>query len=148
MFEIIAQIALLTLMSVMVLRKANITSSALTDNAASFVNQTARRLHIILSALKGLPETTAAAVGDSAIASLDEVPLSQAKINDSRSHIQSAVAHTTGGTGAVEMAFTNSVYRWNRNELVLDPDEALFMNIEDVLGAPDVTFSANLMYDT
>lgn len=135
-------------MSLGILRKVLVSSSALTNNAGSFVNQTARRLHIIISDLRGLPESSAGVLGDSAVASLDEVPVIQAKVDDSRAHIQACSAQVIGGTGAVETVFNNSYRRWNQNELVLDPDEALFLNIDDTSGALDVTFGANLFYDT
>lgn len=131
-----------------ILRKVLIFTSALTNNAGSFVNQTARRLHIIISDISGLPESTAGAIGDASIASLDEVPTIQARSNDSRSHIQSASAQVIGGTGAIEAVYNNSSRRWNRNDLVLDPDEALFLNIEDTSGALDVGWAANLFYET
>ncbi len=101
-----------------------------------------------MSDLKGLPESTVAAIGDAAIASLDEVPVIQALTNDSRSHIQSASAQVPGGTGGIEATYNNSLLAWPRNALFLDPDEALFLNLDDTSGALDVTFSDNIWYET
>lgn len=132
----------------MTLRKVNLSTSALTDNAVSFVNQTARTLHIRKSKIVGSGSGTAAVLGDMQTASLDEVPISQAKVNDSRSHIQSANAQVIGGTGAIAATHENSYEVWGRDDLKLEPDEALFLNITDDVGALDMTWTATLHYET
>lgn len=137
------------LLSIGILRKVVLSSSALQNNAVSFTNQTARRMHIRKSSLAFSMEAGAAiALGDSALASLDEVPVIQAQVNDSRSHIQQASAQGSGGTGAIAATFESSVLTFNRNDLVLDPDESIFLNLLDIVGAMPVTASANLWYET
>jgi len=132
----------------LVLRKVNLSTSALTDNAVSFVNTTGEDLHMRKTVLKGAGQSTAGALGDNQTASLDEVPVTQAFVNDSRSHIQSAQAQVTGGTGAIDATYNNSVMAWGRGDLVLEPDEALFLNITDVSGALDLNWTATLFYET
>lgn len=131
----------------MALRKAMVSSSALTDNASSFTNETSSRLSVRKVVGRALPESTALVLGDEWIASLDEIPIAQHSTNDSRSHIAAISASATGGTGAVSATFNNSTLSFNRGDLVLDPDEALFLNISDVVGAADITASFNIWYD-
>lgn len=131
----------------MALRKAVIFSSTLTDNAGSFVNVTADRLHIRLLDLQGVPVSGAAALGDAVECSIDEVPVSQAQINDSRSHIMSVDAIVEGGTGAIELTNGKKVLAFNREDLVLDPDEAIFMNNADIAGTPPAGFKLNVWYE-
>lgn len=121
-------------------------TSALTDNAVSFVNTTDKRLHIRKIDGKPMPESTAAVIGDDWIASLDEQPITQAIVNDSRSHIMSISATGQGGTGGVDPALNSSLLSFNRNDLVLDTDEAFFVNVTDVSGAMDITATFNLWY--
>lgn len=129
------------------LRKVNITTSSLADNAASFVNQTSDDLHIKLIDLRGIPESTAGTLGDSQSCSIDEVPADQFNVNDSRSHVIGATAEVQGGTGSVEAVYNNAVMAFQRGDLVLEPDEALFMNISDISGALDMTWSGNIWYE-
>lgn len=136
------------LISVMLLlRKVVIVSTVLTDNAASFVNQTADRLHV--RKLVGRPNGTAgaAALGDASRSSIDEVPVSQAGVNNSRSHIAQIGSKVIGGTGAVEASHDNIVLTFERGQLFLDPDEALFMNNTDIAGAMPSSFSWNIWYE-
>lgn len=131
----------------MPLRKALVSSSSLQDNAASFVNVTAKQLNIRKLDLKSLSESTAAALGDSARCSIDEVPADQSSLNDSRSHIMSLDVAPIGGTGAVEVLQQQKVLSFNRGDLVLDPDDAIFMNIVNIVGSLDVGFALNIWYE-
>jgi len=131
----------------MALRKAVIQSSALTDNAGSFVNVTADRLHIRLLDLVGYGEVTDAAIGDRQSCSIDEVPVDQHDVNDSRSHIMSANTAMIGGTAALSALPVSKVLPFNRNDMVLDPDEAIFMNISDIKGALDYGWTLNVWYE-
>ncbi len=131
----------------MALRKATIVSSSLADNAGSFVNVTSDRLHIRMLDLTTIPESTPGAIGDAANCSIDEVPVGQADINDSRSHLMNVSATVNGGTGGIEATTPSKVLPFNRNDLVLDPDEAIFMNNTDISGALDVTFNLNVWYE-
>jgi len=130
-----------------ILRKANVSSSALANNSASFVNVTARRLHIRKMKLTGRGSSTAAVLGDYQVCSMDEVPVTQQAINDSRSHIQSATAAVIGGTGAIAAQIGKDSLTFNRNDLVLDPDEAIFMNITDDNGGLDMQWNCNIWYE-
>jgi len=147
MFDYYAQIVFALMASCLILRKVTLSTSALQNNAASFVNNTGKRLHIRKSTLAWMPETTATAIGDSAIASLDEQPVIQANVNDSRSHIQSATIVAAGATGQIEAMVNNSIMIFNRNDLVVDIDEAIFLNTSDVKGSIDATCTANLWYE-
>lgn len=131
----------------MPLRKALLSATVLQDNSASFTNLTNDRLHIRkidLSSVGGV----ATQIGDSASASLDEVPVDQSIVNDSRSHIASVTAVNTGGTGALISENSSKVLSFNRSDLVLDPDEALFWNLNDIVGAPPVRFNCNIWYES
>jgi len=128
----------------MPLRKVMIRSNTLTDNAASFTNVTAKRLHILKMVLKVLQRGTIFVDGDQANVSIDEIPIAQKASNDSRSHIGSV--DFAANTIAVTIAQT-LVLTWNRDDFVLDPDESIFMNIEDQTGAPAISGSCNLWYD-
>lgn len=130
----------------MPLRKALLSATVLQDNSASFTNLTNDRLHIrkvVMKALSGV----ATQIGDAASASLDEVPVDQSIVNDSRSHIASVLAVNTGGTGALISDGDGQTLSFNRGDLVLDPDEALFLNLNDIVGAPPVRFNANFWYE-
>lgn len=131
----------------MPLRKANMSSSALTDNAASFTNVTAAKLHVRIIDLHSSGESSPGSIGDAASASVDEVPTTQSAVNDSRSHIIGITAGVAGGTGAIEATYPSKVLAFNRGDLVLDPDEALFLNLTDNSGALDITFSCNIWYE-
>lgn len=131
----------------MALRKALVQSSSIQDNAASFVNVTAERLHIRMLHLFNTPEGTAAVVGDAQIASVDEVPVLQAQVNDSRSHIMSISPVAIGGTGTIVASSEHLILPFNRNDLVLDPDEALFLNIKDIVGNLDQGIGLNVWYE-
>lgn len=91
--------------------------------------------------------STASVEGDAASSSLDEVPIDQSNINDSRSHIAFIQATVGGGTGTLEASADNTVLTFERGQLFLDPDEALFMNNKDVSGALSIAFGWNLWYE-
>lgn len=128
----------------MPLRKVLLRTSALGDNQASFVNQTARRLHI-RKIVGNAYANAAVAVGDLARCSLDEVPVMQAAVNDSRSHIDD-MAFGVGATGDLVGSRQRTVLSFNRDDLFLDPDEAVFLNTLDTVGAPPVNWSYNIWY--
>lgn len=128
-------------------RKVNVAAAAAGDNAASFVNATDERLHIRKIVLRLRSSGSAAALGDNIRASIDEVPVAQGGINDSRSHIIDVDSTTEGGTGAVDLAARQAQISFPRNGLVLDPDEALYLNITDVSGTPPFSAAANIWYE-
>lgn len=132
----------------MALRKALLSSSAFQDNARSFVNVTSDRLHVrkITGRISGA--ATDAVLGDRVSVSLDEVPVAQNNQNDSRSHIGLMTAEAVGGTGAISLSEHPMQMEFGRNDLVLDPDEALFMNTIDHKGAPACTMQINIWYES
>ncbi len=140
-------IALATLFLMLgLLRKVNIGGSALSDNVASFTNSTGVRLHI--KKIHGTAiGTTSSAIGDKAVSSLDEVPVSQDTTNDSRAHIGTAVAANVGGTGSLGSTSTPFYMEFDRNDLFLDPDESLFVNNRDIQGAMPFDANWNIWYE-
>lgn len=146
MMELIMTCLLALLACPLLLRKVLVSSTTLTDNAASFVNQTADRLHLRKLVGKVLPGG-ATVLGDQAISSFDEQPVRQSGTDNSRAHIASIAAVNTGGTGAIASHGENTVLTFERNQLFLDPDEAWFMNNQDVVGAPNVRFNWNVWYE-
>ncbi len=148
MMELIIYVMLALLAaSPLLLRKVNVGSTSLTNNAASFVNQTADRLHIRKVVGRVVNTTTASTIGDSATSSLDEVPVAQNIVNDSRSHIAQIQGKAPGGTGSAEPVADNVMLTFERGQLFLDPDEALFVNNTDVSGAMAAVFMWNLWYE-
>jgi len=146
MFELIYIWIVVVLMGPLLLRKVLVSSTTLTDNAASFVNQTADRLHMRKLVGRANPGG-ATVVGDQALSSFDEIPTRQAGTNNSRAHIASIVAVNTGGTGAITSQGEGTVLTFERDQLFLDPDEAWFMNNQDIIGAPNVRFNWNIWYE-
>lgn len=131
----------------MPLRKVLLTTGSESDNAASFVNQTAKRLHI-RKIILAIQATAASTIGEIGGASLDEVPVRQDTTNDSRSHIGSVMYEVGGGTGAAAATAQGQlVLSFNRGDLVLDPDEALFLNTFSIVGPPAVSYKANIYYE-
>lgn len=135
------------LTSIFALRKATVVVTALQDNAGSFVNVTAERLHIRELDLQPVSVSTAGVLGDAVTTSIDEVPVQQASVNDSRSHIMSISSAVEGGTGAIELSTKGKSKLFNRNDLVLDPDEALFVNTIDGGGTPAFRTNLNIWYE-
>jgi len=131
----------------MPLRKVNIFTSALGDNSASFVNVTGDIFDLLRLDLTTVSESTAGTEGDAATCSIDEVPAAQVSVNDSRSHIMHIDGVVQAGTGGVEVNPQSKILAFNRGDLLLRPDEAIFMNTIDVSGALDVGFSLNVWYD-
>lgn len=84
---------------------------------------------------------------DEATWSIDEVPVNQLRTNDSRSHIVGG-AIKTGDAGGIAPTKSAKVLSFNRGDLVLDTDEALFLNTADITGAPTVNTSVNVWYET
>jgi len=132
------------------LRKALISSTLLQDNAGSFVNVTAKDLHIRKLKLS-LRQGGAIVRGDAYEASVDEVPAIQATVNDSRAHIQHGLIQASeqvgadGGTGLYGPQ--KDTMTFERGQLVLEPDEALFLNTSDLGGAPTVITKLNIWYE-
>jgi len=87
----------------------------------------------------------AVAVGDIAHFSLDEIPVTQLRINDSRSHVMGLI-WGAGATGDLAGSSERLVLSFNRDDLVLEPDEALFLNSEDIVGTPPVNATVNAFY--
>lgn len=129
------------------LRKALIATTTLQDNSGSFVNVTAKNLHIRKIKLFIRPGGVQVA-GDAAMASVDEVPTFQAETNDSRAHILSAKFqnHEAAGDGPITSKPADTI-TFNRDQLVLEPDEALFLNTRDDGGAPTTNTSCNIWYE-
>lgn len=146
MYELIYTWIVGVLFGTFLLRKVLVTATALTDNAGSFVNQTADRLHIRKLVIKATP-TGSSAIGDAATISVDEVPIGQHDVNDSRSHIGSATMTVVGGTGATGAQTDQEVLTFERGQLFLDPDEAFFINNTDVQGNPNFRGSAQFFYE-
>lgn len=130
----------------MPLRKALLRASAFQNNAASFVNETAKRLHVRKLVLSMNP-TAAGVLGDNAQMSLDEVPVRQDGTDDTRSHIMMGGYSVVGGTGALHGPSVGKVLSFNRGDLVLDPDEAFFLNTNDASGTPGLSMAVNVWYE-
>lgn len=132
----------------MPLRKALIRSVALQDNAGSFTNVTNKRLHIRKLDLTMQVSATFVA-GDEARMSVDEVPAAQDGVNDTRSHIAGLSFMMGDSTGAgLKPTYEGSkILSFNRNDLVLDPDEAIFLNTVDETGAPTLVSKVNVWYE-
>lgn len=130
----------------MPLRKVNLATTILTDNVVSFVNVTSKRLHVMKVVGTNIG-TAALVIGDLAESSLDEVPVGQNDVNDSRSHIAVTALSAIGGTGGINSPVDRVVLSFNKSDLVLDPDEALFVNNRDRVGAPNMLATWNLWYD-
>ncbi len=121
-------------------------STVLTDNAASFVNETALRLHMRKLVATLQPGVTV--IGDRATFSLDEVPVIQNATNNSRSHIMDVRLNASGATGAIATRHDRASMSFERGQLPLDPDEALFWNGRDSVGAPAISdASVNIWYE-
>ncbi len=131
----------------MPLRKVNVFSSALTDNAASFTNVTSSTFDLLKLDLATVSESTAGALGDAAECSIDEVTTRQSASNDSRNHIMHITAAVIGGTGAVEASPAQKIMSFRKGDLELRSDDSLFMNNTDVSGALDIGFALNIWYD-
>jgi len=86
---------------------------------------------------------------DAATLSLDEVPVSQYRVNDSRSHIMGTAAKVGDATGAglAQTGPSSKVASFNRGDLVLDPDEAVFLNSVDIAGGPSINGDVNIWYE-
>ncbi len=130
----------------MPLRKVLLSTTTVSNNAVSFVNQTARRLKIRKS-IMGISSSEADSLGEANNASLDEVPVNQHRSNDSRSHIDYVKGNVGGGTGAIVMAPGRAVLSFGPNDLVLDPDEALFLNTQADIGSAIPRSTVNLFYE-
>lgn len=126
----------------MPLRKAVMAGSALQDNVASFVNVTSKRLHI-RKLVQTLVVRGTVVAGDDVRASIDEVPVDQMFNNDSRSHLMGLQVKADAAVNGAQRA----VLSFNRNDLVLDPDEAIFLNNTDVQGAPTISSTCNIWYE-
>lgn len=130
------------------LRKVVISVTAFQSNAGSFVNESSDDLHIRKIILTIRMTATALVVGDACTISIDEVPTPQEGTDDSRSAIISTSLIVGGGTGAIAGGQTTpGVITFERNQLVLEPDEALFLNTQDFVGAPAVRMSALIYYE-
>ncbi len=128
-------------------RKVNLASSSLAANAASFVNQTARDLHLLLTDHNIGPGVSVSVLGDTLASSLDEQPTAQHDVNDSRQHISSVRTCVQGGTGSTQLLPNSKVLAFPRNALVMRSDDAIFLNNEDQVGAPDADINVNIWYD-
>lgn len=135
------------LATTMLLRKVIVRTTALTDNAGSFVNQTADRLHMRKLVGRAGNTTSTSALGDVASSSFDEIPIGQSDVNNSRAHIAEIDIAVTGATGAIRGEANNVVLTFERGQLFLDPDEAWFVNNTDIAGAGNFSFGWNIWYE-
>lgn len=129
------------------LRKINLRTTSLTDNAASFVNESKDDLNIRKIFLTIRNTSTAVTIGERVSASVDELPVKQDAVTDSRAHILEANGAATGGTGAVAFTGGKASITFERGQLVLEPDEALFLNVQDLVGTPTVSINVNIFYE-
>lgn len=125
------------------LRKVLLRTAAETDNAASFVNESGDDLHI----RKIVMDTAQATVanGDEYSASIDEVPTTQAGTNDSRAHVLHCASQAEGTVGNFSPNARAQI-SFERGQLVLEPDEALFLNIA-VTGTGTGSTRCNIWYE-
>ncbi len=133
----------------MPLRKANIAVSGTPSaNMGSFVNVTARRLHIRKLDLSMIVSATVVALDQMAL-SVDEVPIVQQGTNDSRSHIMAvrSIVGDSTGAGLSGTPGSSKILSFNRNDLVLDPDEAIFLNGSNIVGDPTFDGNLNVWYE-
>ncbi len=133
----------------MVLRKANVSVSGTpTSNMGSFVNVTARRLHIRKLDLSFIISATVVALDQMALG-VDEVPVAQQGTNDSRSHIMAVrgIVGDATGAGLAQVNGASKILSFNRGDLVLDPDEALFLNAANIVGDPTFDGNLNIWYE-
>lgn len=145
MFEIFITLFASLLLVANLLRKVVLSSSTLSDNAASFTNVTGERLHA--RKIHGTAHSTAVgAIGDAAVSSLDEVPTAQFSVDDSRAHIGHAIisGFEASGSGTSTTPF---YMEFDRGDLFLDPDESWFVNNFDETGAPPVDTNWNIWYE-
>lgn len=118
------------------------------NNNASFTNVTAKRLHIRKTKLTLMITETVVAL-DRMVLELAERSTAVSATNDSRSVIdwvQQIVGDSTGA-GLAPRNYASSVLSFNRGDLVLDTDEALFMNSINKQGLPTFEGNANLFYE-
>lgn len=114
---------------------------------ASFVNVTARRLHMRKIVLAMQIRATVVAL-DQATISIDEIPVSQANVNDSRAHIMhvSQLIGDATGAGLASVNPDRQILTFNREDLVLDPDEAFYLNGQDDAGGASLEATCNFWY--
>lgn len=135
------------ILAVLALRKVLIAVATLQDNAGSFTNLTGDTLHVRKVTLRVGSATTNWTLGDTATASLDEIPSTQDFVNDSRSHILGVELTQNGATGSLDPAERIVHLEFNRNDLILRPDEALFLNTTDISGAPTMRTKCQIYYE-
>ena len=131
------------------LRKALLRATTLQDNADAFTNLTGETLHIRKFVLTQEISGTLVAA-DRCAASLDEVPEYQGDNADSRAHL-AMVKCAVGNVSTNGMLGANLKDRvvmiFERGQLTLDPDESLWLNTIDHVGAPTVVSWCNIFYE-
>lgn len=125
------------------LRKINIFTAAETDNAASFINTTSDNLNIRKIVMSCVMDSGGS--DDEYRASLDEVPTDQSTTNDSRAHIL-VCGQSVEGTAGNMIPFGRAQLEFERGQLVLEPDEALYLNVTIASGATGTT-TCNVWYE-
>lgn len=132
------------------LRKAMIAASTLAGADASFINETSDILNIRKTDHFPIVDATAWVLGDCAESHLADIPRTAGHItNNDRSHLSSVVVGVGGGTGSIRPTYiTNKVLSFENGQFPLEQDEAIYMNNADRAGAADVTFAANIWYDS
>lgn len=133
------------LLSVVVLRKALVAAATLQNNAGSFLNLTNDKLHIRRIQAKLRVRGTIVAL-DEATLSIDEEPVAGHATNDSRAHLLD-VKVKIGDVGSFGNNQAQDIIFFERGELVLDSDDAIFMNTVDDGGAPTVLATMNIYYE-
>lgn len=86
---------------------------------------------------------------DSAVLELAEQSTAQANTNDARGLLDCIRMAIGDGTnaGLITNPQHRAVLAYNRNDLVMDTDDSLFINGIDVNGAPNITGGWNLYYE-
>lgn len=152
MIEILLFIILGALAPALILRKAVLVvlGQVPANNMVTFTNTTDKRLH--LRKLDLTLNTTGAVAGDEMSISIDEVPIAQMFVNDSRSHIMGVTQSTSTDIGTAAASLTNQnaaqkVLSFQRDDLVLDVDESVYLNGVDSSGAPTFDGTLNIWYE-
>jgi len=130
----------------MALRKVVLSSSTHTDNAVSFSNQTSRKLFVRKVVGRIIPSSSAGVLGESVNYSLDEIPVRQSAVNNSRLHIATMSATVAGGTGSIALIADQVNLTFQRDDLMIDKDESLFANAADLAGTLASACSWNIWY--
>jgi len=127
----------------MPLRHVQLVATALGDNQTSFTNTSDSTLKFRKLLIEAMM-TGGLVANDQARFSLDEIPIAQIATNGSRSHIIGVVVKVgtdlTSGRATKQIALAG-------DDLVLRPDESVFLNTTDVTGAATVECNVGIWYE-